>query len=74
MVACEVAQQIVIPAIERMSETVDGDVQTCKVQNRTYGRQPFFGQNPEVLRLVEQLSIEPWVERIDSYPGPESRQ
>ena len=40
----------------RMDEVVDGDYQNYKANNGAFVRQHFFGANPELLKMVEDLS------------------
>jgi pyruvate dehydrogenase E1 component len=42
--------------LKRMAETVDGEYQSYKAKDGTYGRERFFGKYPELLALVENLS------------------
>ena len=41
---------------QRMNETVDGEYQNYKAKGGAYTREHFFGRNPELLKLVEDLS------------------
>ena len=41
---------------QRMMECVDGDYQTFKSQSGAYVREHFFGEYPELLELVADLS------------------
>ena len=42
--------------LKRMEETVDGERQNYAVKGGAYIRREFFGKNPELLELVEDLS------------------
>jgi len=44
--------------VKRMGEIVDGQYQKYTVETGAYIRDHFFGQSPELLKLVEQLSDE----------------
>ena len=41
---------------QRMNETVDGEYQNFKARGGAYVREKFFGDDPELARLVENLS------------------
>ncbi len=41
---------------KRMEECVDGDYQSYKVNNGAYVREKFFGQYPELKKMVEHMS------------------
>ena len=41
---------------QRMNETVDGEYQNYKAKGGAYTREHFFGQSPELLKMVENLS------------------
>ena len=42
--------------VKRMGEVVDGEYQKLVVESGAYVRQHFFGSDPRLLKLVEQLS------------------
>ncbi|MHC4065987.1 MAG: pyruvate dehydrogenase (acetyl-transferring), homodimeric type, partial [Planctomycetota bacterium] len=42
--------------VQRMQETVDGQWQKYTVESGAYARQHFFGRDPRLLKLVENLS------------------
>jgi pyruvate dehydrogenase E1 component len=42
--------------VERMNETVDGDWQKYVIESGAYVREHFFGADPRLLKMVEQLS------------------
>jgi pyruvate dehydrogenase E1 component len=44
--------------LKRMEETVDGEYQSYKAKDGSYGRRRFFGKSPELLALVADLSDE----------------
>lgn len=44
--------------VRRMTEALDGDYQKYAVENGAYIREHFFGEYPELLKLVEHLSDE----------------
>lgn len=43
---------------KRMQECVDGDYQAYKAHDGAYVREHFFGQNPELKKMVEEMSDE----------------
>ena len=43
---------------KRMDEVIDGEYQNYKAKDGAYVRQHFFGDNPELLKMVEHLSDE----------------
>ena len=44
--------------VERMNETIDGELQKYTVEPGAYAREKFFGTDPRLARLVEHLSDE----------------
>ncbi|HET7559030.1 MAG TPA: pyruvate dehydrogenase (acetyl-transferring), homodimeric type [Limnochordia bacterium] len=44
--------------VKALGEMVDGQLQRYSVENGAYARKHLFGQNPELLKLVENLSDE----------------
>jgi len=44
--------------IERMNETIDGELQKYSVEPGSYAREKFFGTDPRLAKLVEHLSDE----------------